>query len=165
MNSAYDPHDLPVLDRDRALELLARAAVGRVVYTIGALPAVQPAPFRLAPGEDGGVLLSAPADSELARAVQGAPQVTDNVERLTAQSAALGLRPAAESTFPGLGQGRSPRAWRKSVDQGRIPWCRDPRRRGRHATGARRAPRPGHPALRPAVPPAGLPRLRDDGRG
>ncbi|MGW3042121.1 pyridoxamine 5'-phosphate oxidase family protein [Kitasatospora sp. NPDC001159] len=72
MKSDHDPYDLPVLDRARALELLARATVGRVVYTIGALPAVQPVSFRLAPGQDGGVLLSAPADSELARAVQDA---------------------------------------------------------------------------------------------
>ncbi|MFI2607611.1 pyridoxamine 5'-phosphate oxidase family protein [Kitasatospora sp. NPDC018619] len=57
------------LDRERSLELLARAEVGRVVYTVGALPAVLPVPFRLAPG---GVLVSAPAGSELARAVDGA---------------------------------------------------------------------------------------------
>ncbi|MFE7636003.1 pyridoxamine 5'-phosphate oxidase family protein [Kitasatospora sp. NPDC057518] len=57
------------LDRKRSLELLARADVGRVVYTVDALPAVLPVPFRLAPG---GVLLSAPAGSELARAVDGA---------------------------------------------------------------------------------------------
>ncbi|MBO1420424.1 pyridoxamine 5'-phosphate oxidase family protein, partial [Streptomyces sp. FH025] len=64
--------DLPELDRERALELLARAPVGRVVYTTGALPAVQPVPFRLVPGADGGVLLSAPVGSELARAAEGA---------------------------------------------------------------------------------------------
>ncbi|MEV7770094.1 pyridoxamine 5'-phosphate oxidase family protein [Kitasatospora sp. NPDC086791] len=64
--------DLPEpreLDRDEALELLARAAVGRVVYTVDALPAVLPVSFRLVPG---GVLVTAPADSELARAVDGA---------------------------------------------------------------------------------------------
>ncbi|MFF2745610.1 pyridoxamine 5'-phosphate oxidase family protein [Kitasatospora sp. NPDC058048] len=67
-----DRPDLPELrelDRKRSLELLARAEVGRVVYTVDALPAVLPVPFRLAPG---GVLLSAPAGSELARAVDGA---------------------------------------------------------------------------------------------
>ncbi|MFE3505572.1 pyridoxamine 5'-phosphate oxidase family protein [Kitasatospora sp. NPDC059146] len=57
------------LDRRRALQLLGRAPVGRVVYTVDALPAVLPVTFRLAPG---GVLVSAPADSELARAVDGA---------------------------------------------------------------------------------------------
>ncbi|MFF2144592.1 class I SAM-dependent methyltransferase [Kitasatospora sp. NPDC058190] len=66
----------------------------------------------------------AEATAELRR--RHAPQVTDNVERLTAQAAALGLSPAAETSFPGLGQGRSPRAWRESVDKGRILWCRDP---------------------------------------
>lgn len=70
--SSYDRPGLPglrELDPKRALELLARASVGRVVYTVGALPAVLPVPFRLVPA---GVLVSAPADSELARAVDGA---------------------------------------------------------------------------------------------
>ncbi|WP_188303006.1 pyridoxamine 5'-phosphate oxidase family protein [Streptomyces sp. CBMA123] len=57
------------LDRKRALELLGRAEVGRLVYTVDALPAVLPVPFRLVPG---GVLVSAPVGSELARAVDGA---------------------------------------------------------------------------------------------
>ncbi|MGA5822291.1 pyridoxamine 5'-phosphate oxidase family protein [Kitasatospora sp. NPDC094028] len=66
----YEEEDgLLDLGPERALELLGRATVGRVVYTIGALPAVLPVPFRLAPG---GVLLTAGADSELARAVDGA---------------------------------------------------------------------------------------------
>ncbi|MEU9075481.1 pyridoxamine 5'-phosphate oxidase family protein [Kitasatospora sp. NPDC048538] len=68
MNRDHDPQEL---DRDRALGLLARAVVGRVVYTVGALPAVLPVHFRLEPG-DGGILLSAPAGSELARAVDDA---------------------------------------------------------------------------------------------
>ncbi|MER7706039.1 pyridoxamine 5'-phosphate oxidase family protein [Kitasatospora sp. NPDC097605] len=58
------------LDETRALELLGRTGVGRVVYTVGALPAVLPVRFRLDPL--GGVLLSTAADSELARAVEGA---------------------------------------------------------------------------------------------
>ncbi|MFE4519862.1 pyridoxamine 5'-phosphate oxidase family protein [Kitasatospora sp. NPDC056783] len=71
-SSLCDRTDLPglrELDRKRSLELLSRAAVGRVVYTVHALPAVLPVSFRLGPG---GVLVSAPADSELARAVDGA---------------------------------------------------------------------------------------------
>ncbi|MER6398620.1 pyridoxamine 5'-phosphate oxidase family protein [Kitasatospora sp. NPDC001603] len=64
------PPGPPELDRTGALELLAGAAVGRVVYTVGALPAVLPVPFRL--DAAGGVLLSARAGSELARAVDGA---------------------------------------------------------------------------------------------
>ncbi|WP_380283278.1 pyridoxamine 5'-phosphate oxidase family protein [Kitasatospora purpeofusca] len=58
------------LDETRALELLGRTGVGRVVYTVGALPAVLPVRFRL--DALGGVLLSTAADSELARAVDGA---------------------------------------------------------------------------------------------
>ncbi|MFJ4186710.1 pyridoxamine 5'-phosphate oxidase family protein [Kitasatospora sp. NPDC089509] len=64
-----DRSGLRELDRSRALELLRRAPVGRVVYTVGALPAVLPVSFRLAPG---GVLVAASAESELARAVDGA---------------------------------------------------------------------------------------------
>ncbi|MET8702982.1 pyridoxamine 5'-phosphate oxidase family protein [Kitasatospora sp. NPDC004723] len=58
------------LDETRALELLGRTGVGRVVYTVGALPAVLPIRFRL--DALGGVLLSTAAESELARAVAGA---------------------------------------------------------------------------------------------
>ncbi|MFE2111658.1 pyridoxamine 5'-phosphate oxidase family protein [Kitasatospora sp. NPDC059463] len=58
------------LDETRALELLGRTGVGRVVYTVGALPAVLPLRFRL--DALGGVLLAAEADSELARAVDNA---------------------------------------------------------------------------------------------
>ncbi|WP_053647805.1 pyridoxamine 5'-phosphate oxidase family protein [Streptomyces sp. XY431] len=60
----------PGLDEARALELLRRTGVGRVVYTVGALPAVLPVRFRLDPL--GGVLLSTAPGSELARAVDGA---------------------------------------------------------------------------------------------
>ncbi|MEV7780961.1 pyridoxamine 5'-phosphate oxidase family protein [Kitasatospora sp. NPDC088351] len=58
------------LDEARAMELLAGTEVGRVVYTVGALPAVLPVRFRL--DARGGVLLSARAGSELVRAVDGA---------------------------------------------------------------------------------------------
>ncbi|MEE1826194.1 pyridoxamine 5'-phosphate oxidase family protein [Streptomyces sp. BE20] len=58
------------LDEARALELLGGTDVGRVVYTVRALPAVLPVRFRLDAG--GGVLVSAAAGSELARAVDGA---------------------------------------------------------------------------------------------
>ncbi|MEE1786704.1 pyridoxamine 5'-phosphate oxidase family protein [Streptomyces sp. SP17BM10] len=58
------------LDERQCLRLLAGASVGRVVYTIGALPAVLPIRYRLGP--DGSVLLHATARSELVRAVSGA---------------------------------------------------------------------------------------------
>lgn len=64
------PSGVRDLDRDQALELLAGTEVGRVVYIVGALPAVLPVRFRL--DAVGGVLLSARAGSELARAVDGA---------------------------------------------------------------------------------------------
>ncbi|MFJ1706641.1 pyridoxamine 5'-phosphate oxidase family protein [Kitasatospora sp. NPDC088346] len=58
------------LDEQQCLRLLAATPVGRVVYTIGALPAVLPTRYRL--GADGSVLLRAAAGSELVRAVSGA---------------------------------------------------------------------------------------------
>ncbi|GHF33617.1 pyridoxamine 5'-phosphate oxidase family protein [Streptomyces fumanus] len=58
------------LDRQESLRRLARAAVGRIVHTRDALPAVLPVNFLLA--EDGAVLLRTSASSELVRAVDGA---------------------------------------------------------------------------------------------
>lgn len=57
------------LDRQECLRLLARTPVGRVVHTRHALPAVLPVNFFL--DEDSSVVLRTPADSELARAVDG----------------------------------------------------------------------------------------------
>jgi uncharacterized protein len=56
------------LDEPQCLRLLATASVGRVVYTVGALPAVLPTRFRL---DSSGVLLRATAGSDLVRAVSG----------------------------------------------------------------------------------------------
>lgn len=55
------------LDRQECLRLLAKAPVGRVVYTRHALPAVLPVNFFL--DEASSVVLRTSADSELARAV------------------------------------------------------------------------------------------------
>lgn len=58
------------LERHDCLRLMARAPVGRVVYTRRALPAVLPVNFAL--DHDGAVLLRTSEASELARAVDGA---------------------------------------------------------------------------------------------
>ncbi|MGW3076592.1 MULTISPECIES: pyridoxamine 5'-phosphate oxidase family protein [unclassified Kitasatospora] len=58
------------LDEPQCLALLVGAAVGRLVYTVGALPAVMPVRYRIA--ADGSVLFRADADSEIARAVADA---------------------------------------------------------------------------------------------
>ncbi|MFH8384690.1 pyridoxamine 5'-phosphate oxidase family protein [Kitasatospora sp. NPDC018058] len=58
------------LDEQHCFRLLAGSSVGRVVYTVGALPAVLPVPYRI--GGDGSVLLRVAARSELVRAVSGA---------------------------------------------------------------------------------------------
>ncbi|MBP0449008.1 pyridoxamine 5'-phosphate oxidase family protein [Kitasatospora sp. RG8] len=64
------PPDHTPLDERQCLRLLAGASVGRVVYTVGALPAVLPIRYRL--DDDGSVLLRSAARSELVRAVDGA---------------------------------------------------------------------------------------------
>ncbi|MHC5705361.1 pyridoxamine 5'-phosphate oxidase family protein [Streptomyces sp. PKU-MA01144] len=58
-----------VLDRQECLRLLARAPVGRVVYTRQALPAVLPVNFRL--DESACVLMCTSPASDLVRAVDG----------------------------------------------------------------------------------------------
>ncbi|MFJ9447459.1 pyridoxamine 5'-phosphate oxidase family protein [Kitasatospora sp. NPDC101235] len=58
------------LDEPQCLRLLGGAAIGRLVYTIGALPAVMPLRYRIA--ADGSVLLHTDAGSEIARAVADA---------------------------------------------------------------------------------------------
>ncbi|WP_395297649.1 pyridoxamine 5'-phosphate oxidase family protein [Kitasatospora hibisci] len=70
LDRSADVGPAPELDETRALELLAGTPVGRVVYTLGALPAVLPVPFRV--DEHGGVLFAVDAGSELVRAVDGA---------------------------------------------------------------------------------------------
>ncbi|MFJ8625117.1 pyridoxamine 5'-phosphate oxidase family protein [Kitasatospora sp. NPDC093550] len=62
--------DIAPLEERYCLRLLAGARVGRVVYTVGALPAVLPTRYRL--DGDGSVLLQAAAGSEFLRAVAGA---------------------------------------------------------------------------------------------
>ncbi|WP_141202986.1 pyridoxamine 5'-phosphate oxidase family protein [Streptomyces griseorubiginosus] len=57
------------IGRAACLRLLARAPIGRVVHTRGALPAVLPVNFVL--DEEGAVVLCASAASELVRAVDG----------------------------------------------------------------------------------------------
>ncbi|MEU1290026.1 pyridoxamine 5'-phosphate oxidase family protein [Kitasatospora sp. NPDC005856] len=57
-------------DGPQWLRLLSTAAVGRLVYTVDALPAVMPVRYRVT--SEGGVLLRADADSEIVRAVADA---------------------------------------------------------------------------------------------
>ncbi|MQS17052.1 pyridoxamine 5'-phosphate oxidase family protein [Streptomyces kaniharaensis] len=70
MEPDHTPTADALLDERHCRRLLAGASVGRVVYTVGALPAVLPIRYRL--GWDGSVLLRAAARSELVRAVSGA---------------------------------------------------------------------------------------------
>lgn len=57
------------LDRHECLRLIAKAPVGRVVYTRHALPAVLPVNFSL--DTDASVLLRTSPDSDLVRAIDG----------------------------------------------------------------------------------------------
>lgn len=60
---------LEVLDEAECLALLATAAIGRVAFTEGALPAIQPVSFRVA---DGQVLIPTRQGSTVAAASRGA---------------------------------------------------------------------------------------------
>lgn len=57
------------LARHECLDRLGSAPIGRVVHTRGALPAVLPVNFTL--DADSAVLMRMPADSELARSING----------------------------------------------------------------------------------------------
>jgi hypothetical protein len=57
------------LDRGGALDLLAFARTGRVIYTVAAMPAVWPARFRVSAAGD--VVLRTAADAGLAQAIGG----------------------------------------------------------------------------------------------
>ncbi|MFJ8942584.1 pyridoxamine 5'-phosphate oxidase family protein [Streptomyces sp. NPDC102395] len=58
------------LGRQECLRLMAKARIGRIVYTRRALPAVLPVNFSL--DDDGAVLLRTSAASDLVRAIDGA---------------------------------------------------------------------------------------------
>jgi SAM-dependent methyltransferase len=51
------------------------------------------------------------------------PHATDRLEHLTDLAAEYGLRPIANTTFVGTGQGRSARQWRTALETGRISWA------------------------------------------
>ena len=53
-----------------------------------------------------------------------APRAADSFDRLAELAAVHGLRPAGETLFTGIGQGRSPRQWREGVSAGGLPWAR-----------------------------------------
>jgi uncharacterized protein len=59
--------ELETLTRDDALWLMSRTPVGRVVYTVGGLPAVTPVNFALV---DHSVIIRTAAGSQLAEAVR-----------------------------------------------------------------------------------------------
>ncbi|MGW7053563.1 class I SAM-dependent methyltransferase [Streptomyces sp. NPDC054887] len=55
-----------------------------------------------------------------------APGVPDRASQVLDWAAEYGLGLVGEAVFPGTGQGRSPRYWRKVIEAGRIPWCTSP---------------------------------------
>jgi uncharacterized protein len=66
-----DPNDgYRELGRQECLRLMAKAPIGRIVYTRHALPAVLPVNFTL--DGDGAILLRTSAATELVRAIDGA---------------------------------------------------------------------------------------------
>jgi nitroimidazol reductase NimA-like FMN-containing flavoprotein (pyridoxamine 5'-phosphate oxidase superfamily) len=65
----HGDRSLEALSHDECLELLGRAQVGRVVFTMGALPAVVPVTFAV---QDTAILTRTAADTRLAKAAKGA---------------------------------------------------------------------------------------------
>jgi nitroimidazol reductase NimA-like FMN-containing flavoprotein (pyridoxamine 5'-phosphate oxidase superfamily) len=65
----HGDRSLEALSHDECLDLLGRAQVGRVVFTMGALPAVVPVTFAL---QDAAILTRTAADTRLAKAAKGA---------------------------------------------------------------------------------------------
>ncbi|GAA2253241.1 MULTISPECIES: pyridoxamine 5'-phosphate oxidase family protein [Kitasatospora] len=93
--------ELPWLAEQRCLTLLESASVGRVVYTVGALPAVLPARFRL---DEHGVVLRADGGEALVRAVDGSLVAfeADHVDTVDGSGWSVTvLGPARVITLPG----------------------------------------------------------------
>jgi nitroimidazol reductase NimA-like FMN-containing flavoprotein (pyridoxamine 5'-phosphate oxidase superfamily) len=67
--SAGDGRQLEVLDDDECHRMLARSVIGRLAYTEGALPAIQPVHFTMHRGR---VLIPTSAGSKVAAASRGA---------------------------------------------------------------------------------------------
>lgn len=63
-----EERSLETLSRKEAVALLATIAVGRVVFTVGALPAIVPVAFAV---HDGAVVMRTSPDSRLAKAAPG----------------------------------------------------------------------------------------------
>jgi hypothetical protein len=69
VTTVHDDRELDVLGRAECLALLAGAPVGRIAFTEGALPAVQPVAFVVADGE---IFIPTHGGSKVARASRGA---------------------------------------------------------------------------------------------
>lgn len=65
----FDRSGLEVLDREECLRLLERVPVGRIVLTMGALPAILPVNFAL---DDGAIVVRTGAGTKLAAAARNA---------------------------------------------------------------------------------------------
>lgn len=108
-----------------------------MVWLLHLLPAAAPALAEavrvLAPGgrlittvDKSEAYFSVPSDLASATAPWRDPRdATDRFELVAQLLERRGLRPVGEGTFPGIGQGRSPRRWRAAVRAGRASWARD----------------------------------------
>jgi ubiquinone/menaquinone biosynthesis C-methylase UbiE len=120
---------------------IGSASVDAVVF-IWLLHLLQDAAPALAEGarvlRAGGVVVTTVDKSEAAFRVESdvaavtapmrrahASRAADRFERVVSIAAGHGLRPVGEATFPGIGQGRSPRQWRERILEGRFSWSVD----------------------------------------
>ncbi|MDH6228030.1 pyridoxamine 5'-phosphate oxidase family protein [Streptomyces sp. MJP52] len=109
------------LDRRESLRLLATAAIGRIVHTRQALPAVLPVNFCL--DHDGAVVLRTSAASELARAVAGTVVAfeADEVDRTAGSGWSVVVTGTAEVVT-------DPAEHRRLLDAGPRSWVPVPAR-------------------------------------
>ncbi|MCW2508786.1 MAG: pyridoxamine 5-phosphate oxidase-related FMN-binding protein [Modestobacter sp.] len=69
MDTPYEDHDVEVLDEAHCLALLRTVPLGRIAFTEGALPAVQPVAFAVGAGE---LFIPTRTGSKVAAASRGA---------------------------------------------------------------------------------------------
>lgn len=114
-SGGVNPGHVVQIDREHCLALLGGCAIGRVVYTAGALPAVSPVAYVL---DDGEVLFGTPFIGELADATRNTV-VAFQTDRFDHGSGAgwsvLGVGETYDVTDPGrvgVLTGRTPRGFR-----------------------------------------------------
>jgi SAM-dependent methyltransferase len=133
------PHGVVLGDATRLPAGSARADAVVFIWLLHLLPDAAPV---LAEGarilRAGGVMITTVDKDEAAFSIESdvaavtaplrrkyAPPAADSFDRVAELAAGHGLRPTGETTFAGIGQGRSPRQWRERITAGSFRWSRE----------------------------------------